>query len=76
MSRSWQRRWQTRQPLFTLPISPAGDVLSINGNTHNAGDTGFEMESTPSYSCVYHVAILGFPDCLLLMITAVITMLL
>lgn len=27
--------------LFTLPISPAGYVLSINGNTGFAGDTGF-----------------------------------
>ena len=34
-------RRQTRQPLFTLPQSPAGDELSINGNTGNAGDTGF-----------------------------------
>ena len=31
---------------FTLPNSPAGDVLSINGNTSNAGDTVFfKMES-------------------------------
>ena len=36
-----QRRRQTRQRLFTLPKSPAGDVLSINGNSGNAGDTGF-----------------------------------
>ena len=30
-----------------LPKSPAGDVLSIRGNSGNAGDTGFagEMES-------------------------------
>lgn len=30
-----------------LPILPAGDVLSINSNTGNAGDTGFAglMES-------------------------------
>ena len=34
-------RRQTRQRLFTLPILPAGDVLSINGNSGNAGDTGF-----------------------------------
>ena len=26
---------------FTLPKSSAGDVLSINGNSGNAGDTGF-----------------------------------
>ena len=38
-----QRRRQTRQRLFTLPKSPAGDVLSINGNSGNAGDTGPEM---------------------------------
>ena len=33
--------------LFTLPKSPAGDVLSINSNSDNAGDTGFAglMES-------------------------------
>ena len=36
-----QHRRQTRQRLFTLPKSPAGDVLSINGNFGNAGDTGF-----------------------------------
>ena len=30
----------------------------------------------PLFIAVYHVAILGFPDCLLLMITAVITILL
>ena len=36
-----QRRRQTRQRLFTLPKSPAGDMLSINGNSGNAGDTGF-----------------------------------
>ena len=35
------RRRQTRQRLFTLPKSPAGEVLSINGNSGNAGDTGF-----------------------------------
>ena len=38
--RRWRRR-QTRQRLFTLPKSPAGDVLSIIGNSVNAGDTGF-----------------------------------
>ena len=37
-----QRRQQTRQLLLTLPKSPVGDVLSINGNTgYAAGDTGF-----------------------------------
>ena len=36
-----QRHRQTRQRLFTLPISQAGNVLSINGNSGNAGDTGF-----------------------------------
>ena len=42
-------RRQTRQRLFTLPQSPAGDVLSISGKQCNAGDTGFvgEMESAP-----------------------------
>ena len=42
-----QRRRQTRQRLFTLPKSPAGDVLSIRCNSGNADDTGFdgEMES-------------------------------
>ena len=42
---------QTRQRWFTLPQSPAGNVLSINGNRGNAGDTGFvgEMESTLGY---------------------------
>ena len=34
-----QHRRQTRQRLFMLPKSPAGDVLSINGNSANAGDT-------------------------------------
>ena len=36
-----QRRRKTRQRLFTLPKSPADEVLSINGNFGNAGDTGF-----------------------------------
>ena len=36
-----QHRRQTRQRLFTLLESPAGDVLSINGNSGNAGDSGF-----------------------------------
>ena len=27
--------------LFTLPQPPGGDVLSINDNSGNAGDTGF-----------------------------------
>ena len=39
-----QRRRQTWQRLFTLPKSPAGDVLSISGNSGNAGDTGFAGE--------------------------------
>ena len=38
-----QRRRQTRQHLFTLPKSPAGDVLSIIGNSGNAGDTSFDQ---------------------------------
>ena len=38
-----QHRRQTRQSLliFTLPKLLAGVALSINGNTGNAGDTGF-----------------------------------
>ena len=32
-----QRRRKTRQHLFTLPKSPADDVLSINGNFGNTG---------------------------------------
>ena len=36
-----QRRRKNRQRLFTLPKSPADDVLTINGNFGNAGDTGF-----------------------------------
>ena len=36
-----QRRRKTRQRLFTLPKSPADDVLSIHGNFGNAGATGF-----------------------------------
>ena len=49
------RRRQTWQCLFTLPKSPAGDVLSINGNSDNAGDTGFavEIESSPNISYTY-----------------------
>ena len=38
-----QRRRQTRQRLFTLTKSPTGDVLSINGNIGNAGDTDFAV---------------------------------
>ena len=36
-----QRCRQTQQRLFTLPKSPAGDALSIHGNSSHAGDTGF-----------------------------------
>ena len=36
-----QRLRQTLQRLFTLPKSQTGDLLSIYGNSSNAGDTGF-----------------------------------
>ena len=36
-----QHHQQTRQRLFTLPKLPARDVLSINSNSGNAGNTGF-----------------------------------
>ena len=40
------------------PKSLAGDVLSINGNTGNAGDTSFAglMESTPTQQQVEDTA--------------------
>ena len=38
-----QRRWQTRQRLFTFPKSPAGDVLFINGNGGDADDADFAV---------------------------------
>ena len=34
---------QTQQLLCMLPILPAGDALSINGNTGIAGDTVFAL---------------------------------
>ena len=38
---------------LTLPKLPAGDALSINGNTGIAGDTGFVrlMESILNFVC-------------------------
>ena len=54
-----QRRRQTWQRLFTLPKLPSGDVLSIRGNSGNAGDTGFagEMESVPRERFTFKMAI-------------------
>ena len=37
----YEYRRQTRLPLFTLPRFPAGDALSINGDTGNDIDNGF-----------------------------------
>ena len=47
-------RRQTRRRLITLSLSPASDVLSINGNTGIGGDTGFAalMESAHNVSCI------------------------
>ena len=39
-----QRRRQTRQRLFTLPKSSAGNALSINGNTGNAAITVLQVK--------------------------------
>ena len=43
----------TNSATLTLPKLPAGDALSINGNTGIAGDTGFVrlMESILNFVC-------------------------